>query len=122
MAEGGAVLEFVGQPASHDIITVDHALHEFSLDVAVRHASIDQEPLACTQTDDVHEKCEDNADVFSVLVDENKAVFLMQRACFRGHGLTFSFESLDHLAHHRLIVLQNVEETFDEAREPLRAF
>ena len=76
-AQGRLVFELWSEATTDDIITIDHALHQLTLDVTVWHSSIDQEPLAFLKSDDVHQKRENDSNIVAILLNKNQTELLM---------------------------------------------
>ena len=96
IAECFHVFQFRSETTADDVVGVDHALHDLSLDVAMRDVSINQEPFTALWPDYVHEERENDADVLRpVLRDQLQAQALVLRPLAFGHCLDIGIQLPD---------------------------
>ena len=92
------------------------------MNVAVRYACLDQEPLALAQANDIQQEDEDDSHVNPILLDERQAELLVKSPLARFNCKTLLLESFDDLREFALVFVKAVEETKDEVFKPLFVF
>ncbi len=66
------VFEFWCETSPNNVVTVNHAFHEFSLNVTVRDIGNYQKPFTCFKLQNVHQQAKNYTNVFfSVLLNKS---------------------------------------------------